>query len=331
LLLIAFLFSVGIYSQNVTGIVTSDDGPLPGATLLVKGTNNFATTDFDGNFTIEASQGDVLVVSFVGYTTQEVTVNADQLTISLALGNLLDEVIVTTGYGTQSKRDITGAVSTIDAEDLTSVPATTFPQQMQGRASGISVVSDATPGGEATVRIRGFGTTGNNNPLYIIDGVPSQTQGNLNPQDIESLQILKDASAASIYGSRAANGVIIITTKKGKVGEPRISYSTFYGWQKAANDVDALDARGLGEYLYLADYYAGNDFGGPPFEGNFDGLLGGNLKIEKKVPFISSAEESGFYVYGDVKDLKTITLQNGKKVILVAQNGANLKVFEKTN
>lgn len=257
LLLIAFLFSVGIYSQNVTGIVTSDDGPLPGATLLVKGTNNFATTDFDGNFTIEASQGDVLVVSFVGYTTQEVTVNADQLTISLALGNLLDEVIVTTGYGTQSKRDITGAVSTIDAEDLTSVPATTFSQQMQGRASGISVVSDATPGGEATVRIRGFGTTGNNNPLYIIDGVPSQTQGNLNPQDIESLQILKDASAASIYGSRAANGVIIITTKKGKVGEPRISYSTFYGWQKAANDVDALDARGLGEYLYLADYYAG--------------------------------------------------------------------------
>jgi len=115
LLLIVFLFSVGIYSQNVTGIVTSDDGPLPGATLLVKGTNNFATTDFDGNFTIEASQGDVLVVSFVGYTTQEVTVNADQLNISLALGNLLDEVIVTTGYGTQSKRDITGAVSTIDA------------------------------------------------------------------------------------------------------------------------------------------------------------------------------------------------------------------------
>ena len=257
LFVVTLLLTTGIYAQNISGTVTSDDGPLPGATVLVQGTNNFATTDFDGNFTIEAAQGATLEVSFVGYTTQQVTVDGDQITISLELGNLLEEVIVTTGYGTQSKRDITGAVSTIDAEELTSVPATTFAQQMQGRASGISVVSDATPGGEATVRIRGFGTTGNNNPLYVIDGVPTESQGNLNPQDIESFQILKDASAASIYGSRAANGVIIITTKRGKVGEPRISYSSFYGWQTAAKDVEALDARGLGEYLYLADYYAG--------------------------------------------------------------------------
>ena len=257
LVALTLLITTGIYAQNISGTVTSDDGPLPGATVLVQGTNNFATTDFDGNFTIEAAQGATLEVSFVGYTTQQVTVDGDQITISLELGNLLEEVIVTTGYGTQSKRDITGAVSTIDAEELTSVPATTFAQQMQGRASGISVVSDATPGGEATVRIRGFGTTGNNNPLYVIDGVPTESQGNLNPQDIESFQILKDASAASIYGSRAANGVIIITTKRGKVGEPRISYSSFYGWQTAAKDVEALDARGLGEYLYLADYYAG--------------------------------------------------------------------------
>ena len=257
LVALTLLITTGIYAQNISGTVTSDDGPLPGATVLVQGTNNFATTDFDGNFTIEAAQGATLEVSFVGYTTQQVTVDGDQITISLELGNLLEEVIVTTGYGTQSKRDITGAVSTIDAEELTSVPATTFAQQMQGRASGISVVNDATPGGEATVRIRGFGTTGNNNPLYVIDGVPTESQGNLNPQDIESFQILKDASAASIYGSRAANGVIIITTKRGKVGEPRISYSSFYGWQTAAKDVEALDARGLGEYLYLADYYAG--------------------------------------------------------------------------
>ena len=257
LFVVTLLLTTGIYAQNISGTVTSDDGPLPGATVLVQGTNDFATTDFDGNFTIEAAQGAILEVSFVWYTTQQVPVDGDQITITLALGNLLEEVIVTTGYGTQSKRDITGAVSTIDAEELTSVPATTFAQQMQGRASGISVVSDATPGGEATVRIRGFGTTGNNNPLYVIDGVPTESQGNLNPQDIESFQILKDASAASIYGSRAANGVIIITTKRGKVGEGKISYSSFFGWQTAANDVDALDARGLGEYLYLADYYAG--------------------------------------------------------------------------
>ena len=257
LFLLVFMLSAGIYAQNVTGVVTSDDGPLPGATVLVKGTNSFATTDFDGNFTIEASQGDVLVVSFVGYTTAEAPVDGDQLTISLALGNLLDEVIVTTGYGTQSKRDITGAVSTVEADDLLSVPATTFSQQLQGRAAGLTIINDATPGGEANVRIRGFSTTGNNNPLYIIDGVPTQQQGNLNPNDIESIQILKDASASSIYGARAANGVIIITTKRGKVGQTQISYNSYYGWQNAAEDVEALDAQGLGEYLYLADYYAG--------------------------------------------------------------------------
>ena len=257
LFLLAFVLSAGIYAQNVTGVVTSDDGPLPGATVLVKGTNSFATTDFDGNFTIEASQGDILVVSFVGYTTAEAPVDGDQLTISLALGNLLEEVIVTTGYGTQSKRDITGAVSTVEADDLLSVPATTFSQQLQGRAAGLTIINDATPGGEANVRIRGFSTTGNNNPLYIIDGVPTQQQGNLNPNDIESIQILKDASASSIYGARAANGVIIITTKRGKVGQTQISYNSYYGWQNAAEDVEALDAQGLGEYLYLADYYAG--------------------------------------------------------------------------
>ena len=110
--LFAFMLSVGIFAQTVTGVVTSDDGPLPGATVLVQGTNDFATTDFDGNFSIEAAQGDILIVSFVGYETQEVAVDGDNLTITMALGNLLDEVVVTTGYGTQSKRDITGAVST---------------------------------------------------------------------------------------------------------------------------------------------------------------------------------------------------------------------------
>lgn len=256
--LASMLVGIGAYGQTLSGIVMSDEGPLPGATVIVKGTTQGTTTDFDGNFSINANPEDVLVISYVGFVSQEVAVDGqDSILVTLSSDTALDEVIVTTGYGTQSKRDITGAVSTIEAEDLTAVPATTFSQQMQGRASGISIVSDATPGGEATVRIRGFGTTGNNNPLYVIDGVPSQSQGNLNPMDIESLQVLKDASAASIYGSRAGNGVIIITTKKGKIGEPRINFSSFYGWQTAAKDVEVLDAMGLGKYLYLADYYAG--------------------------------------------------------------------------
>ncbi|MGB0256382.1 MAG: carboxypeptidase-like regulatory domain-containing protein [Flavobacteriaceae bacterium] len=228
-LLVFLMVGLAAFAQTVTGVVMSEDGPLPGATIIIKGTTQGTTSDFDGNFSINADADAVLQVSFVGFVSQDFPVNNQQnITIMLASDNALDEVVVTTGYGTQSKRDITGAVSTIEAKDLTAVPATTFSQQMQGRASGISIVSDATPGGEATVRIRGFGTTGNNNPLYVIDGVPSQSQGNLNPQDIESLQILKDASAASIYGSRVGNGVIIITTKKGKVGEPTLTQDPNY-------------------------------------------------------------------------------------------------------
>ncbi len=170
--------------------------------------------------------------------------------------NALSEVIVT-GYGSQSKRDITGAVTTVNAQDLKAVPATTFAQQLQGRASGLNVVNDATPGGNATVRIRGFGTIGNNDPLFIIDGVPTENSGNLNPNDIETIQILKDASSASIYGSRAAKGVVIVTTKRGRIGKPVISFNYYYGIQTPSRSPDVLNARELGEYLYLADKYAG--------------------------------------------------------------------------
>lgn len=247
-----------VVQTTVIGNISDAMGPLPGATVLVKGTTNGTQTDFDGNFTIEADSDATLVVSYIGYSTQEIRIDG-QSTINVVLiedASRLDEVVVT-GYGTQAKKDLTGAVSVVDTDDLLAVPATTFAQQLQGRAAGVNIQNDARAGGEATVRIRGFGTLGNNDPLYIIDGVPSQSQSNLNPNDIESLQVLKDASAASIYGSRAANGVIIITTKKGKMGKPQITYNTFYGTQSAAEDVDALNARDLGTYLYLADLYAG--------------------------------------------------------------------------
>ncbi len=259
LLLGAFLCFGLAKAQTVTGKVTDAVGPLPGANVIVKGTTNGTQTDFDGNYTINGVAGEAtLVFSYLGYKTMEIAVNG-QSTINASLEEdaaALEEVVVT-GYGTQSKRDVTGAVTTVDAEQLLAVPATTFAQQLQGRAAGIGIVNDATPGGEATVRIRGFGTIGNNDPLYIIDGVPSKSQANLNPNDIESLQVLKDASAASIYGSRAANGVIIITTKKGKLGTPTITYNTFYGTQTASEDVKALNSEDLGTYLYLADLYAG--------------------------------------------------------------------------
>ncbi|UWX55445.1 TonB-dependent receptor plug domain-containing protein [Maribacter litopenaei] len=204
---------------------------MPGASVLIKGTTTGTQTDFDGNYTLDnVDDNATLVFSYIGFKTLEVAVNG-QSTIDVTMeedASKLDEVVVT-GYGSQAKKDLTGSVSVVDTEELLAVPATTFAQQLQGRAAGVSIINDARPGGEATVRIRGFGTVGNNAPLYIIDGVPTQAQANLNPNDIESLQILKDASAASIYGSRAANGVIIITTKKGKMGKPTISYNSFYG------------------------------------------------------------------------------------------------------
>ena len=275
-------------TNSISGIVSDVDGtPLPGVNVLVVGTTNGTQTDFDGNYSISAKQGDVLRFSYIGMKTADITV-ANSTTINVSMeedASQLDEVVVT-GYGSQAKRDITGSVAIVDAEDLLAIPASTFAQQLQGRAAGITIVNDATPGGEATVRIRGFGTMGNNSPLYIIDGVPSTSQSNLNPSDIESLQILKDASAASIYGSRAANGVIIITTKKGKLGKPTITYSTYYGTQSTAEDVEVLNAKELGTYLYLADLYAGKT----PAHGQYTFGANGEIGIPDYV-FPSGASE----------------------------------------
>jgi TonB-linked SusC/RagA family outer membrane protein len=246
--------------KKVSGRVT--DGTnfgIPGVSVAIKGTTKGTISDADGKYSIDVTASSTtLVFSSIGYIAEEITIG-NQTVIDVALtgdSQTLDEIIVT-GYGSQSKREITGAVTTVDAKDLASIPATTFAQQLQGRASGLNVVNDATPGGNATVRIRGFGTIGNNDPLFVIDGVPTENSGNLNPNDIETIQILKDASAASIYGSRAANGVIIVTTKRGKVGKPVISFNAYYGTQRNAQDVEVLNAKELGEYLYLADKYAG--------------------------------------------------------------------------
>ena len=281
-----FMFGLVILSQvafaqgrKVSGKVTDsgDNSGVPGATVLIKGSTKGTATDGSGNFSIDVnSNNDVLLISFVGYKTQEVQVgNSSLINVSLVTDAAsLDEVIVT-GYGSQSKRSITGAVTTVNAKEMASVPATTFAQQLQGRASGLNIVNDATPGGNATVRIRGFGTIGNNDPLFIIDGVPTENQGTLNPNDIETIQILKDASSASIYGSRAANGVVIITTKKGKLGPAKINFSMYQGTQHVANDVQALNASELGTYLYLADKYAGKI----PSHGQYTFGSNGEVKI----------------------------------------------------
>src|SRR5687768_11884281 len=199
---------------TVSGTVKDENGvSVPGANILLKGTTMGTTSDANGEYklTLPDDKG-TLVFSFIGFATQEVEVNGRSvIDITLLSDAVALSEIVVTGYGSQSKREITGAVSSIDSKDLLSVPSTNLAQAMQGRVAGVVVGNENSPGGGVMVRIRGFGTINDNSPLYVIDGVP--TKGNLNTlnlNDIESMQILKDASSASIYGSRAGNGVVIV-------------------------------------------------------------------------------------------------------------------------
>ncbi|MEM7372712.1 MAG: TonB-dependent receptor [Bacteroidota bacterium] len=234
-------FAISGYAQNqLTGTVTDEDGsPLAGATIILEGSTTGVLSNDQGNFNINCNQGDVLVVSMITFQTQRITVGTSRtLDISLA-PSTLDEVVVT-GYTSQRKRDITGAVAIVDAEEMNDITAASFLQKLEGRAAGLNVTTGGAPGGRSTVRIRGVSSFQNNNPLYIIDGVPVQDDFNnmINPNDIETMQVLKDPSTASIYGSRANNGVIIITTKKGKAGRTRVSYNGYAGVQTPVSGMD---------------------------------------------------------------------------------------------
>ena len=240
--------------KTVTGKVTDvSSAPIAGATVAVKGSNVATQTNAQGEFTLSVpGDNPVLVVSFVGFEPREITVG-DQTSVNISLSaatSNLNEVVVT-GYTTQRKKDIIGAVSVVSANDLKTTPASNLAVQLQGRAAGVTVSSAGEPGAGAVVRIRGFASAGNNDPLYIIDGVPSEDPSKINPNDIESLQVLKDASSASIYGARASNGVVIITTKQGKAGRTTLSYDAYIGVQKVTERMmpDMLNTAQYLEYL----------------------------------------------------------------------------------
>jgi TonB-linked SusC/RagA family outer membrane protein len=262
LLILMISSSVAYAQKSVAGKVLDGDSNtgLPGATVQIKGQNKGTATDADGNFKIDVVATDVLVISSIGYIPKEVTVG-NQSVISVTLASdarSLDEVIVT-GYGAQNKRDITGAVATVDMKAAMQVPATNLAQAIQGRVAGVNVSNENAPGGGVMVRIRGFGTINDNSPLYVIDGTP--TKGNLNTlnlNDIETMQVLKDASAASIYGSRAGNGVVIITTKKGKGGKPKLTYDAYYGQQRPIKYLDLLNTQQYAGLLWESRINAEN-------------------------------------------------------------------------
>ncbi|MHA4843458.1 SusC/RagA family TonB-linked outer membrane protein [Flavitalea antarctica] len=265
LLLGTFAFS---QQKSVSGKITDGAGaPVSGVTVSIKGTTTATQTDAEGNFTITVPNNNaVLVISSVGFKEQERTVG-DQATININLASAtsdLNEVVVL-GYTSAKKKDIIGAVSVVSSEDLKITPAANLAVQLQGRAAGVTVTSSGQPGAGAVVRIRGFASAGNNNPLYVIDGVPTDDGSKLNPNDIESLQVLKDASSASIYGSRASNGVVIITTKQGKAGRTSVGYDGYVGVQKVTDKMmpDMINTTQYMEYLQRtsADGYRHPVFG----------------------------------------------------------------------
>ena len=257
LFVLSMVFTSGfIFAQErtVSGTVSGEEeGPLPGVNVTLQGTTIGAITGMDGTYSLRVpGPSAVLVFSSIGYLTQQVTVGT-QNTIDVVLVSdvlALSEVVVT-GYTAQRRRDLTGSVATVEPAKLVAVPTGNVSNALQGRTAGVTVVGDGRPGQTSKVRIRGFSSFENNDPLYIVDGVPTQDISSLNPNDIESISVLKDAGAASIYGSRASNGVIIVSTKRGGKGT-KVTYSMYYGTQDPGNGPDnLLDTKGYADLQWL--------------------------------------------------------------------------------
>ncbi|MEP6684036.1 MAG: TonB-dependent receptor, partial [Parafilimonas sp.] len=248
LLMPFFLFA---QSKKITGTVTDSSGRgIPSVTVTEKGTKSSAATNSDGSFTLNISNSNAtLVLSSVGYADKEVDVNNEtsfNVVLSISVANLGDVVVV--GYGSQRKKDITGSVASVSTKNFNSMPIANAGEGIEGRASGVQVIASGAPGSNVTFRIRGTGTINDASPLIVVDGVPTDAPlNNINPNDIASIDILKDASASAIYGSRGANGVVLITTKKGASGQGHLSFDFYTGWQKATSVVPMLNAKQFAE------------------------------------------------------------------------------------
>jgi len=309
LLLLFTGFTVAQRTISGTVIDASNDEPLIGANILIKGTSTGTVTDIDGNYSLSVEEGDVLVFSYTGFQEQEITV-AGQATIDvgLSVGRLLDEVVVI-GYGTAKKSDLTGSVTSVDEEDFNKGNFTAPDQLIQGKVSGVQVLGNSgQPGAAATVRIRGNSSVrAGSTPLYVIDGVPLDGRSPrpavskddtrnvgaspatnplnfINPNDIASIEVLKDASATAIYGSRGANGVILITTKKGRTGDPAIDFSVSAGISNILKKYDVLSAS---EYRSVMQEY-----------GNTTGDAGGESDALDEILRTGSTQNYNFSIGG---------------------------------
>ncbi len=252
-------------NQQIKGkVTTSDNGePLPGANIVLKGTTNGTSTDINGNYTLNVpSLQDTLIVSYIGYQSKIVPINGrTSINIKLVGEAVSGQQLIVIGYGTEKKANVTGAISSVQSSDLKEMPVTRADEALQGRTSGVTIAaSSGAPGAEPTVRIRGTTSINNSTPLYIVDGVPVDQGGMyyLNPSDIQSIQVLKDAASAAIYGTRAASGVVLITTKKGTAGKMQVQYSSYMGLQQPAKKLDLLNATQYATLRNESSIAAGN-------------------------------------------------------------------------
>ena len=269
---LTLMLSIIMYAQTeITGTVIDETGEgVIGATVMEKGTSNGTVTDFDGNFKLKVDAGKTLVFSYIGYLTQELPAQ-NGMKVAMKSDALMIEEVVVTGYTTQRKADLTGAISTVSPTDLAKQNENNPIKAMQGRVPGMNISADGNPSGAATVRIRGIGTLNDNDPLYIIDGVPTKAgMHELNGNDIESIQVLKDAASASIYGSRAANGVIIITTKKGKEGKVKVNFDASVAASFYTNKIETMNASEWGRAYWQASVNDGVDPNNNVLGYNFD-------------------------------------------------------------
>ncbi len=316
-------------SKTISGTVSGADGlPLIGVNILVQGTSTGTVTDFDGKYSIEAATGDVLVFSYTGYEMQEITVG-NQTTLDLTMAEAVEVLnqIVVVGYGTQRKEDLTGAVSVVNTEEMKKQATSDVTQMLQGRVAGVSITTDGQPGATPSVRVRGvstFGLGAGAEPLYVVDGFPlAGGIRDLNPNDIESIQVLKDATSGAIYGNRAANGVVIITTKAGKKNERlSVSFSAYAGLQTVPDRIPVLDREGYqtinSELLANAGeaLVPGNDPASPDFINNIntvwqdEGYKDGSIQ-NYNLALSGGSGKTNYYVSMDYLDNKGTLVGSG--------------------
>ena len=317
--LLTLILTISLYAQNATlkGVIVDEtDTPLIGATVQVKGTSTGSITDFDGNYTIKANKGAVITFSYIGYKTQEIKFTGQPTVNSKMVpdNQTLDEVVVV-GYGTMKRSDLTGSVASIAAKDVEGFKTSSVAGALGGQIAGVQITStDGTPGAGFSINIRGVGTlTGDSSPLYIVDGFEVDDIDYLSNSDIESIEILKDASSSAIYGARAANGVVLISTKSGKVGKPIINYNGSASYRKISKKLDVLSPyefvklQGEVNSKYSDSYFkTGNDDDGNPYRyqslDDYIGVNGVNWQDETFNPTWS--QDHSLSIMGGTEDTK---------------------------